>query len=71
MEPGAPGVKAERECEWYPVCPMKYFYERGRLEKMWVERYCHGDWLICRRYQLEERGEYHSDYLLPDGTFLE
>jgi hypothetical protein len=50
---------------------MKYFYERGRLEKRWVERYCHGDRLSCRRYQMEERGEYHSDYLLPDGTFLE
>jgi len=71
VEPGAPGVKAERECKWYPVCPMKYFYERGRLEKRWVERYCHGDRLSCRRYQMEERGEYHSDYLLPDGTFLE
>lgn len=64
-------MKTDRECKWYPVCPMRYFYEEGRIGKEWIERYCRGNWEDCRRYHLEEQGEYHSDYLLPDGTFLE
>jgi len=55
-------------CKWYPVCPMKYFFESGTLEKKWVENYCHGDWLACVRYQKEEKGIFHPDNMLPDGT---
>jgi len=57
-----------RECKWYPVCPMKRFYEHGKLERKWVERYCHGDWEKCVRYEMEERFEYHPDSMLPDGS---
>jgi uracil-DNA glycosylase family 4 len=56
------------ECKWYPVCPMKRFYEQGKLSKEWIELYCRGDWESCVRYQMEERGEYHPDRMLPDGT---
>jgi len=59
------------DCKWYPVCPMKRFYEEGRLAKEWVELYCKGDWESCIRYQLEEKGEAHSDWMLPDGSFDE
>lgn len=58
-------------CKWYPVCPMRKFYEEGRLDKKWVELYCKGDWESCVRYQMEERGEYHPDWMLPDGTIDE
>lgn len=47
---------------------MKYFFESGTLEKKWVENYCHGDWLACARYQKEEKGIFHPDNMLPDGT---
>jgi len=33
-----------RTCKWYPVCPMKRFYEKGKLDKKWIERYCKGNW---------------------------
>ena len=56
-----------RICKWYPVCPMKRFYEEGKLEKAWVEKYCFGNNDICVRYQMEESGEPHPDNLLPDG----
>ncbi len=56
------------ECKWYQVCPMKKFYERGMLNKKWVELYCKGNWESCVRYQMEEKGEMHPDCMLPDGS---
>jgi len=56
------------ECKWYPVCPMKNFYEKGILDRRWVELYCKGDWESCVRYKMEENGEAHPDWMLPDGS---
>ncbi|MCD4670283.1 MAG: uracil-DNA glycosylase [Actinomycetia bacterium] len=58
-------------CKWYPVCPMKRFYEKGKLNKKWVELYCKGDWESCIRYQMEERAAPHPDRMLPDGSIDE
>lgn len=58
-------------CKWYPACPMKWFYEEGRLEKSWIELYCKGDWESCVRYALEEQSRYHPDWMLPDGSLDE
>lgn len=55
-------------CKWHRVCPMRRHYEAGRLDAHWIELYCHGLWNTCVRYQKEERGEYHPDWMLPDGT---
>lgn len=33
-----------KECKWYPVRPMRTFYEDGQLDKGWVESFCLGDW---------------------------
>lgn len=60
-----------RDCKWYPVCPMKWFYESGRLSRRWIELYCKGDWENCTRYQMEEKGEPHPDWMLPDGSLDE
>ncbi|RLB00943.1 MAG: uracil-DNA glycosylase [Deltaproteobacteria bacterium] len=48
---------------------MKSYHEAGKLPRKWVELYCKGDWESCVRYQKEENGEWHPDYMLPDGTF--
>ena len=55
-------------CKWYDVCPLKRFYQQGALDKRWVENYCWGDYLKCVRYKMEEKGSYHPDNMLPDGT---
>jgi len=47
---------------------MKFFFEQGKLDKKWVEKYCYGNWKKCVRYQKEESGVYHPDNMLPDGT---
>ncbi|MCD6248186.1 MAG: uracil-DNA glycosylase [Hadesarchaea archaeon] len=58
---------ARKVCKWYEVCPMKRFYEEGKLERKWIERYCMGDYKNCVRYRMEERGESHPDNMLPNG----
>ena len=60
-----------KDCKWYPACPMKRFYEEGKLDKKWVELYCKGDWESCNRYEMEESGKPHPDWMLPDGTIDE
>jgi len=58
-------------CKWYDVCPLKRFYGEGRLDKRWIEKYCRGDFLECRRYKMEESGLYHPDNMMPDGSIDE
>jgi hypothetical protein len=58
----------KENCKWFPVCPMKRFYEQGKLDKKWIEDYCMGNWNNCKRYQMEENGIYHPDNMLPDGS---
>jgi len=55
-------------CIWYNVCPLKRFYEQGKLPKKWIEDYCRGDNSKCVRKRMEEEGRYHPDNMLPDGT---
>ncbi len=57
-----------KECKWYSVCPLRTFYEQGKLDKSWIELYCKGAWLNCVRYQMEENGESHPDNMMPDGS---
>ncbi len=59
------------DCKWFPVCPIKEFYEQGRIDKSWIELYCKGDWESCVRYYMEENGQPHPDWMLPDGTLDE
>jgi uracil-DNA glycosylase family 4 len=59
------------DCKWFPMCPMKQFYEEGRLERKWIELYCKGDWQSCVRYDMEEKGRAHPDWMLPDGSLDE
>ncbi len=63
--------RLSRQCKWYPVCPIKNFYEKGQLDEKWVRLYCKGNWESCIRYQMEERGEIHPDSMLPDGSIDE
>ena len=58
-------------CNWFDVCPLKRFYEQGRLDKKWIEDYCWGDYSRCIRKKMEEDGEYHPDNMLPDGAIDE
>jgi hypothetical protein len=58
-------------CKWYEVCPIRRFYEQGKLEHKWIERYCYSNNERCIRYQLEESGDPHPDNLLPNGEIAE
>lgn len=56
------------QCKWYPVCPMKYYYEAGKLDEKWILNFCKGDCSKCVRYEMEETGQNHPDNMLPDGS---
>ncbi len=60
-----------RDCKWATMCPMRWYFEEGRLERKWIELYCKGDWESCVRYQKEENGVPHPDWMLPDGNIDE
>lgn len=57
-----------KNCKWYDVCPLKRYYDRGKLDEKWVARYCWQDNRECVRKKLEEQGIAHPDIMLPDGT---
>jgi len=57
----------EKICKWFYACPMKFFFERGKLDKYWIENFCFREGKGCRRYELEEKGIPHPDNMLPSG----
>jgi len=61
----------KKSCKWFEVCSLKRFYEQGELNRKWVEDYCRGNYLKCTRYNMEEKGVYHPDNMLPDGSIDE
>lgn len=63
--------KNNKECKWFPVCPMNRFYQMGKIAEKWIEKYCKGDWTKCVRFQMEEKGEPHPDNMLPNGEIDE
>ena len=58
-------------CKWYYCCPIKYYTDRGELDKKWVENYCLVNNHDCVRYQMEESGTPHPDNMLPSGEIRE
>ncbi|OYT27554.1 MAG: uracil-DNA glycosylase [Candidatus Altiarchaeales archaeon ex4484_96] len=63
--------KIKKVCRWYPLCPMKRFFEEGGLDEKWVKKYCMGDYVDCVRYHMEKEGISHPDNMLPDGSIDE
>ena len=56
-----------KKCKWFPVCPMKFYWEQGEIDESWIQQHCFGNWTACVRYQKEEAGIYHPDNMMPDG----
>ena len=56
-------------CKWYNVCPLRRFENQGKLSRLWSKQFCESqkNWENCKRYQLEEKGQYHPDNMLPSG----
>ena len=56
--------------KWYELCPLRKFERQGKLSKKWENEYCktENNWINCRRYQMEEKGELHPDNMLPSGN---
>ena len=50
---------------------MKRYFEEGKLDIKWIDGYCKGNYRRCIRREMEEKGKYHPDNMLPDGTINE
>jgi len=51
---------------------MKRAYDRGLLDRKWIEEYCWNGGNRCvRKKRFEEEGYVSPDYVLPDGTIDE
>ena len=57
-------------CRWYDeTSGMKRAYDRGLLDKKWIEDYCWNGGKGCvRKRRFEQEGYVSPDYVLPDGT---
>jgi len=57
-------------CRWYDqTSGMKRAYDKGLLDKKWIENYCLNGGKNCiRKKRFEEEGFVSPDYVLPDGT---
>ncbi len=55
-------------CCWYDkTSAMKQAYDKGLIEKKWVENYCWNEGKNCiRKKRFEEEGYISPDYVLPD-----
>ena len=58
-------------CKWYYCCPVRTYTEQGKLERYWIDNYCLAGNKGCIRYQMEEKGEYHPNNMLPNGEIRE
>jgi hypothetical protein len=60
-------------CIWYnETSGVKRAYDRGLIDKKWVEQYCWSGGQGCiRKKRFEEEGYVSPDYVLPDGTVSE
>ena len=58
----------KKDCRWNDTCPVGRRTQRGEISPYWTENYCLINNNDCIRFQLEKKGEYHSDIMLPDGS---
>ena len=60
-----------KHCILYYACPINAYTEDGKLSIYWIEEYCLVNNKNCLRFQMEEKGQYHPDNMLPNGEIRE
>ena len=60
-------------CPWYnESSAMKRAYDKGFIDRKWVENYCWNEGKNCiRKKRFEKEGYVSPDYVMPDGTVNE
>jgi len=58
------------KCKWFSVCPLRKYEQEGVIDGSFRTKYCEGNFLSCKRFQLEEKNIAHPDNLMPDGSYL-
>lgn len=47
------------QCKWFMICPMKLYWEQGRIDSKWMGNYYFRNGKNYIRYEKEEKGIYH------------
>jgi len=50
------------------ISPVERDYDRGVPGYRWIDEYRRFEWRRCARFRMEERGEYHPDWMPPEGS---
>ncbi|MBN1505313.1 MAG: hypothetical protein JW955_00620 [Sedimentisphaerales bacterium] len=60
----------KRVCRWYDsTSGMKRAFDRGLLDRKWIDDYClRGGQGCVRKRRFEHEGYISPDYVLPDGS---
>lgn len=63
-------MNKKKLCRWYDeTSAMKRAYDKGLIDKKWVEDYCWNGGKNCvRKKRFEEEGYVSPDYVLPNGS---
>ena len=59
------------KCECYATCIIKQFFDKGKIQRYWIEIYCKSRWQQCVRYNIISRGKRPPDDMLPNGSYLD
>lgn len=62
---------AQKVCKWYNICPIKTFFEKGKIELKWIEQYCFQGGNGCKRMEMEDQGIFEPYNMLPNGEIDE
>ena len=57
----------QKVCKWYNICPIKAFFEKGKVEQELIEKYCFNKGIGCQRMDMEEKGVFEPYNMLPNG----
>lgn len=61
----------QKVCKWYNICPIKTFFEKGKVKQELIEKYCFNGGIGCQRMEMEEKGVFEPYNMLPNGEIDE
>jgi hypothetical protein len=66
-------MKKRNICKWYDeTSGLKRGFDKGLVDKKWVEDYCWNGGKGCiRKEKFEKEGYLSPDYIMPDGSVNE
>ena len=58
----------KNKCKWFNICPLRRFEKERKLNLVWRNKYCLGNFQKCQRYIETLKEVSHPANILPDGS---